>query len=570
MNHLNEHSDELRELLTALVESRITAEQHARLETLLRTDEHAADYYTHYMSAHAMLVWQYGAGSQQPTSTESQSILLDVLEQEREAQRRREAQEAEIAAERARQRVERQASLGGVLGASEPVSSVRHYVIPRAVVHGAVAALLIAAVLLIWRRPAPQPETPGETTTPILFATVVEQLDARWEGRSQPLTPGDRIANESLKLTSGIARLRFDNEAEVVIEAPATIELLAADRMRLVRGKLVGHCNTPASRGFSVRAARADIVDLGTEFALHVGDDNATDAYVLKGEVDIRPDRGGSERLRGGGNAHVDGQGTLHLGRARMDVAQFRRTVEPYAAPRVLAWWTFNELDAVSGQTVIADISRRQLDLHLIAADQPVLTVAGHPRYGGSAASFFDAERGAATLGDKSDALNFSGNDSFTIEAMIRTDAHGESGRKFSGPIIAKDWRAGAPSWWLRVENGQLRFLVSDGVQQVTLDSDIRINDGKWHHVAAVRDTRDRELRMYVDHVLVGRIPDPTHKPLHNDRPVQIGTFNESVRVDGQPLYEARPTFLGAIDFIRVVGEALTPERMIQPTSPET
>ena len=78
--------------------------------------------------------------------------------------------------------------------------------------------------------------------------------------------------------------------------------------------------------------------------------------------------------------------------------------------------------------------------------------------------------------------------------------AVGEMAQPFS--LVAKDLAATSPSWWLRVENGKARFLISDNTVERVLYSSVNINDGQWHHIAAVRDVANpdaRQLRLYAE-----------------------------------------------------------------------
>ena len=93
----------------------------------------------------------------------------------------------------------------------------------------------------------------------------------------------------------------------------------------------------------------------------------------------------------------------------------------------------------------------------------------------------------------------------FTIEAVVRSTAH-SSGR---GTIVAKDADRDSPSWWLGMEAGRLRFAITDGYgNEPAVLSRSAVNDGDWHHVAAVRDTGNDQLRLYCDGRLIGTADD--------------------------------------------------------------
>ncbi|MEZ6190962.1 MAG: laminin G domain-containing protein [Phycisphaerales bacterium] len=62
----------------------------------------------------------------------------------------------------------------------------------------------------------------------------------------------------------------------------------------------------------------------------------------------------------------------------------------------------------------------------------------------------------------------------------------------------------------LAVVRTHAQFLVSDGSNEPNLVSNVTVNDGEWHHVAAVRDADAGTLSLYVDYNFAGSIADTT------------------------------------------------------------
>ncbi|MEM9348544.1 MAG: LamG-like jellyroll fold domain-containing protein, partial [Planctomycetota bacterium] len=78
--------------------------------------------------------------------------------------------------------------------------------------------------------------------------------------------------------------------AKVLVQAPATIETTdSGNAIRLHRGKLVGRCDTPSSKGFTVHAPGMDVVDLGTVFAVSADAENGSTVTVIEGSVRAEP-----------------------------------------------------------------------------------------------------------------------------------------------------------------------------------------------------------------------------------------------------------------------------------------
>lgn len=215
------------------------------------------------------------------------------------------------------------------------------------------------------------------------------------------------------------------------------------------------------------------------------------------------------------------------------------------------AFWTFEE--TLPGGTVstapgaVRDVHPQNLGLHLTAL-QNLPAVVGSPTSGSGTALRFEAGEGLRisdlTSGNR---LDFGPAHSFTVEALCRTAA----GSPQTGSLVAKDLAPLSPSWWLRVEAGRVRFLVSDSAVECIVTSSAAINDGQWHHVAAVRDASNpsaKQLRIYVDGQLSGSTADTTTGSLANGQDLRIGRYNNGSR-----------HFSGDIDYVRITPLPLQP-----------
>jgi hypothetical protein len=92
-------------------------------------------------------------------------------------------------------------------------------------------------------------------------------------------------AGKVLKLERGLAEIRFQCGARVVLEGPASLDLLSGKSARLGHGKLTARVPGPAT-GFTILSPQGKVVDLGTEFGIAVADNGATDVYVFEGKVE--------------------------------------------------------------------------------------------------------------------------------------------------------------------------------------------------------------------------------------------------------------------------------------------
>lgn len=97
---------------------------------------------------------------------------------------------------------------------------------------------------------------------------------------------GETIPPGSMVWDAGLLQLEFYCGATVVVEGPAAIEILDESRVVCRAGRLWVHVPEPA-RGFAVLAPAFELVDLGTEFGLNVGDDGAAEVHVFDGKVEL-------------------------------------------------------------------------------------------------------------------------------------------------------------------------------------------------------------------------------------------------------------------------------------------
>ncbi|MFM7182704.1 MAG: exo-alpha-sialidase [Verrucomicrobiales bacterium] len=215
------------------------------------------------------------------------------------------------------------------------------------------------------------------------------------------------------------------------------------------------------------------------------------------------------------------------------------------------AFWNLEETPP--GQNIptnagaLKDIHPADNNLHLTtSASFP--STAGASAFGNGRAVSIKATGGLRILDSESfNRFDFGPNDSFTIEVVCRIPL----GSTQTGALVAKDLATNSPSWWLRAENGKVRFLVSDDTSERILSSSANINTGQWHHVAAVRDATNpanKQLRLFVDGQISGALADSTVGSFANNNALWIGRYNAGTR-----------QLTGDIDLVRITPSALEP-----------
>ena len=118
-------------------------------------------------------------------------------------------------------------------------------------------------------------------------ALLAQAIDVTWEEGGEAFSAGAALPKGWLKLARGTLRLDFYSGARVILEGPASIELLSPDLARLEKGKLTARVPPPAE-GFTVLSSDLRVVDRGTEFGMHVTGANDCEVHVFDGEVELQ------------------------------------------------------------------------------------------------------------------------------------------------------------------------------------------------------------------------------------------------------------------------------------------
>jgi hypothetical protein len=265
MSNLPERLAELEELLGALRDGPITAEQADRLEEILAADEAARTYYLEYITLCSTLRHYQGQSSPKGGDHgEDSATLPQALP----------------------------------LAPGPPQASVHPTVwrirSSRRLLWLSTAAAILVGVLFVrlWPR-GPQgvpvasgPPSPiAPATVPDNLALMIKVEGARWELEDQPPpAAGSVLKPRRLRLRSGRATLAFFNGVTMTVEGPADVDLVALDRVFCRRGKLRARVPRGAE-GFIVASPGSAIVDLGTEFAINVEDDGRSQVMVFEGQA---------------------------------------------------------------------------------------------------------------------------------------------------------------------------------------------------------------------------------------------------------------------------------------------
>jgi hypothetical protein len=228
------------------------------------------------------------------------------------------------------------------------VMQPRWWALPR--IWLAVAGLLILAGAASWMQGWIGVPSVHDDAGPAI-AWLVNAQNCQWADGAADT--GDMQAGTILRLERGLAEIRFQCGATAVIEGPAELELLTARRARLRRGRLTAKVPQEAS-GFEVLSPQGKVIDLGTEFGIHVAESGVTDVVIFDGKVEAhvngshdRSNDRGVSLTRNQSARIAEGKITLQTAKSE-ELDQFVRAIvpPPVITPRTMRLTFQNSVDA--------------------------------------------------------------------------------------------------------------------------------------------------------------------------------------------------------------------------------
>ncbi|MEL6105855.1 MAG: FecR domain-containing protein [Planctomycetota bacterium] len=178
-------------------------------------------------------------------------------------------------------------TVGLAITETETQSSSRKSFLYGAAVAAASLAAVALFVLMRWA-PDDRGTSPAvaSAVTGVPVARLVTSLDASW--RDIDPSPGAFLEKGRFRLDSGIVELVFNRGARVTLRGPSSFELKNTDVLQISSGNLVARIPEEAI-GFTIVTDEAEVVDLGTEFGLRVGNGRQTEVHVIEGLVEVFP-----------------------------------------------------------------------------------------------------------------------------------------------------------------------------------------------------------------------------------------------------------------------------------------
>ena len=138
----------------------------------------------------------------------------------------------------------------------------------------ACAAAGLAVLVLLLRPLSLSPDT----------VTRIEVVDS---SLGSDYSPGQLLGESRVSIDQGRMTLQLDDGPTLDLSAPADVEVINGMHVHVHGGDVTVDVGNQAT-GFIVDTTAARVVDLGTRFAVSVGETGETDVVVLEGEIEVR------------------------------------------------------------------------------------------------------------------------------------------------------------------------------------------------------------------------------------------------------------------------------------------
>jgi hypothetical protein len=262
---------ELDDLILRKLDGTISGEGYERLIRLLDADREAGAYYVEFALLYASLSEPgkivYNLDEESLSRVSYNTLFAELAEEERKA--------ASLSSVRL---PEPPALIEGVRERKKTLKVERE--VSRFNLWFALSSIAAMLLVVLYVVKYPRAATMN-------VATLTDSMGAQWR-QAEVRPSGTRFKNNSAShtLMSGLATIRFDYGAEVVLEGPAEFTFLSAEKIQLHYGRLFARVPTRAV-GFTVDMPGGSIIDLGTEFGVVARPDGTGDVNLFSGSASL-------------------------------------------------------------------------------------------------------------------------------------------------------------------------------------------------------------------------------------------------------------------------------------------
>ncbi len=414
-------------------------------------------------------------------------------------------------------------------------------------------------------------------------ATLRRSVDLEWALNQVAYREGDLLPAGRFEIESGVAEIDVFCGANLIVEGPAKLNFESDWSVRLLEGRVRANV-PPVARGFVVKAADSNIIDLGTEFAVEMDSSN-TRLQVIDGEVKLSGGKFDGDHFFSGDGHWINGSGDENSGFEELaTIGEVSKRYDDATRDRYQAWSAGVDAIAADERVIayypIARTHSTDLDrtVENVAAAKnstdgqlvgPVKVTAG--RFGTESAGVeFDrfGSRVRAKIDGDFDAL--------TLACWVRIDS---LPNVYNALLMSDGYENGEPHWQIH-QDGRLMLSVmvdeSKGMERFS-EKDQRMvrsaglariyysppiwdasKSGQWFHLVSVFDPKSSRVRHFVNGQQVHEqvIEEGFAVDKLRIGAAEIGNWGQPFRQT--PWFSVR-NFDGVIDEMMICSSALEP-----------
>lgn len=409
-------------------------------------------------------------------------------------------------------------------------------------------------------------------------ATLRHSVDLQWSNGAKTYRDGDILPNGRLQFESGIVEIDFFCGATLIVEGPAILDVESDWAVAIEQGRLRANV-PPAARGFIVKAAGSDIIDLGTEFAVAVDAENAQ-VEVIDGEIEIQGGQHDGSHLTTGQKQKLKGSKPQESAEGLSTLAELKIRRQDAESIRFSEWQALSrQLSQDPRLIAYFPIARNQVG-RFVPNEASAATTSDGKLIG--PVSIEDGR-----FGEQSTGLTFSRPasrvrtliegqfEALTFSCWVKIDSLEHA---YNALFMSDGYETGELHWQIRSDGRVMFSVMVDDTQSRTHFSEVeqqlvetaglsRIyysksiwdvsKSGQWVHLAAVYDPANRQVVQYANGQEIGseKITDLFYIDTLRIGPSEIGNW-------GQP-FRKTPSFAvrnlhGSIDEMAVFDAALS------------
>ncbi len=445
-----------------------------------------------------------------------------------------------------------------ILSLEPPVPPTRKRLL-RALALAACLLFLTGVAWIVWLKGA----ATRTGTTSRAVAMLSRAVDARWVSNSAPLRVGGALEPGWLRLEAGLAQVIFYSGARVVIEGPTELQLISPTEALCPAGRLLVEVPEPA-RGFRVKTAQMNVVDLGTAFGIGASR-GQTEVHVFKGEVEFAVGTQANQSLREGRAAVVQGSTPARLMAASTEpFAPMFEFQERSLAAEAIRYdqWRLKSAQLNQDPSLVVRFDFE----HLSDSDWTLRNVAEKNR-SVQDATIVGCQRAEGRWREKH-ALEFQ-----SINDRVRLAVPGEfqavtlsawvcvkgMDRQFNSLFMSDGFDPGTIHWLIRNDGvlGLTVFGLGSGKYQIMASPPVITLDklGMWIHLAAVVDGKTGQVVQYVNGSPMARHALKYGPPFRLG-PAELGNWN--ARSGPNPAPSLIRNLSGALDEFELFSRAFS------------